>query len=42
VHLHVVCIHHLPHNLQAKHCNTNSNTAQMQPTTAILKHGSEG
>jgi hypothetical protein len=40
MHLHIVCVHHLPHNLQAKYYNMIGNTLQIQSTAAILKHGS--
>ena len=38
MHFHIVCIHHLPHNLQEKYHNTISKSDQMQASTAILKH----
>jgi hypothetical protein len=38
--LHIVCIYHMSHSLQAKHYNMTGNTLQIQSTVAILKHGS--
>ena len=40
MHLHIVYIHPLLHNLQAKHYNMIDNTVQIQSNAEILKHGS--